>query len=214
MSKNWSPKDLRGTKHLLAEHRAIKEARIAKNAASGNPCLLPVVVEFETPDDRVGLSVGLEGKDYTVAGEEPGQVAVHGSDYDVEDVESFAPRQDFLKPMDATGGWGKHDPLGFDAESRLVDKMTDAVKAWAGMTSPPPKAADPTVEALVNTYLDNGGEVHTCGAYQTTPDSKIKFKFSSPAWAGGTGIPVELRKKKQLCRVRPKTGSKYWSNAI
>ena len=46
MSKNWSPKDLRGTKHLLAEHRAIKEARIAKNAASDNPCLLPVVLNL------------------------------------------------------------------------------------------------------------------------------------------------------------------------
>ena len=33
MSKNWSPNDLRGTKHLLAEHRAIERARIAKNVA-------------------------------------------------------------------------------------------------------------------------------------------------------------------------------------
>ena len=39
MSKNWSTKDLLGTKHLLDEHRAIKEARIAKNAAAG--CWLP-----------------------------------------------------------------------------------------------------------------------------------------------------------------------------
>jgi hypothetical protein len=154
MSKNWSPKDLLSTKHLLDEHRAIKEARIAKNAASDNPCP-PVVYEFETPDDRFELSVGIEGKDYAAVGEEPGQVTVRGSDYDVEDVESFAPRQDFLKPMDATGGWGKHDPLGFDKEADLVGQMTDAVKAWAGMTSPPPKAEDPTVEALVNAYLDN-----------------------------------------------------------
>ena len=118
--------------------------------------------------------------------------------------------------MDATGGWGKHDPLGFDKEADLVGQMTDAVKAWAGMTSPPPKAEDPTVEALVNAYLDNGGEVHTCKAYQSTPESKIKFK-SSPyvrAWEGENGIPPELRNKNKRFRVEPKTGSKYWSNAI
>ena len=93
--------------------------------------------------------------------------------------------------------------------------MTDAVKAWAGVTTPPPKAADPTVEILVKTYLANGGEVHTRDAYQTTPHCKIRFKVAfHPAWAGGTGIPPELRKKKKLFRVMLKTGSKHWSNTV
>ncbi len=34
MSKNWSPKDLCDTKHLLDEWRSIEEARIAKNRAA------------------------------------------------------------------------------------------------------------------------------------------------------------------------------------
>jgi hypothetical protein len=91
--------------------------------------------------------------------------------------------------------------------------MTAAVKAWAGMTGPPPKAPDPTVEVLVKAYWANGGKVHTCAEYQTTPRSKIRFKLTfHPAWAGGTGIPPELRNK--WFRVRPKTGSKQWSNTV
>jgi hypothetical protein len=39
LSKSWSPKDLRSTKHLLDEHHSIQKARIAKNAAAG--CWLP-----------------------------------------------------------------------------------------------------------------------------------------------------------------------------
>ena len=93
--------------------------------------------------------------------------------------------------------------------------MADAREAWAGMTITPPKAADPTVEALVNSYLKNGGEVHTRDAYQTTPQAKIRFKLSfHPEWAGGTGIPPELRNNKKLFRVKPKTCSKQWSNTV
>ena len=70
--------------------------------------------------------------------------------------------------------------------------MADAVKAWAGMITPPPTAVDPTVEIMVQSYLDNGGDVHTFGAYRTTPAKKIKINQSSihaSAWAGGTKIP-------------------------
>ena len=89
--------------------------------------------------------------------------------------------------------------------------MDDAVKAWAGMTTPPPRAADHTVETLVQTYLASGGEVHTFGWLQTTPEAKIKFKFRHrPEWAGGTGIPPEMRRTKKLFRARPQIGSKLW----
>jgi hypothetical protein len=58
---------------------------------------------------------------------------------------------------------------------------------------------------LVQAYLANGGKVNPRAAYQTTPLSKIRFKFTShPAWAGGTGIPPELRKRDKLFRVGPK----------
>jgi hypothetical protein len=100
--------------------------------------------------------------------------------------------------------------LGLDAKSDLVEKMVDAVKAWAGMTTPPPRAADPTVEALVLSYLANGGEVHTFGKYHTTPSSKIRFKNSlHPEWSGGTGIPPELRNKKRLFRRGPRLAQNF-----
>ena len=245
---NWSPKDLRGTKHLLAEHRAIKEVRIARNATAGE--FWPVYKagwtygrdrDFQIrcmgdkvmPGERLQLNpyrlaldefeygprghcpYGLHAKDYSDASEGPGRVTVKGSNYDLEETDCFAPRQEFLKAMDATGGWGKHDTLGFDTKSDLVEAMTDAVKAWAGMITPPPKAADPTVEALVQSYLARGGEVHTYDAYRTTPNSEIRFKPNAGSeWAGGTGIPPELRSRKKLFRVKPKTGSKQWSNTV
>ena len=37
MTKNWSPADLRGTKHLLADGRAIEEERIANNLGFWEP---------------------------------------------------------------------------------------------------------------------------------------------------------------------------------
>jgi hypothetical protein len=248
LSKNWSPKDLSGTKHLLDEHRAIEEARIAKNAAAG--CWLPykpgwtygavrdweifgrcdkvrdnerpklnpyrlALDEFEIPDDRSCLP-GPLAKDYSDASEGPGRVLVRGSNYDVEEPESFTPRDAYRKhgEIDRPAEADQESTLGLDTESDLVGAMTDAVKAWAGMTTPPPKASDPTVEALVQSYLANGGEVHTRDAYQTTPKSKIRFKpHAGPEWAGGTGIPRELGNKGRWFSVRPKTGSKQWSNA-
>jgi len=84
----------------------------------------------------------------------------------------------------------EENSLGFDRQADLVEKMTAAVEAWAGLTTPPPKAADPSVEILIKAYLANGGKVHTYAAYQTTPLPKILH----PAWAGGTGIPPELTK--------------------
>jgi hypothetical protein len=136
-------------------------------------------------------------------------------DYDIEETEVFAPSGEH-KLKDIRGNWGKGDTLGFDAESNLAGEMEAALKAWAGMVTPPPKAADPTVETLVLSYLTNGGEVHTFDAYRTTPATKIKINRASRhahAWAGGTGIPREMRQKKRRFGVRPKTGSKMWSNA-
>jgi hypothetical protein len=95
--------------------------------------------------------------------------------------------------------------------------MEAALKAWAGMTTPPPKSVDPTVETLVEAYLANGGQVHTVDAYRTTPEKKIKINRASihaHAWAGGTGIPRETRQTKRRCGVRPQTGSKLWSNTV
>jgi hypothetical protein len=272
LSKNWRPKDLRGTKHLLDEHRAIERARIAKNVADSwcppyepgwrfsadwvfdvqycallgdtlqqiaaaldktelaviralneTPKLNPyrlALDEFEIPDDRWWGRGSSGGKDYREASEGPGRVTVCGSNYDVEEEEDFSPYDAIVRYKNDDGGWkckrrataDEEDTLGLYTESDLVEKMADAVKAWAGMTAPP-KAADPTVEILIKTYLANGGEVHTRDAYQTTPRSKIRFKLRlHPAWAGGTGIPPELRNKKRLFRVRPKTGSKQCSN--
>ena len=170
----------------------------------------------------IGGLPGPHAKDYSDASEGTGQVTVCGSNYDIEELEAFSPYDATTRYRNPDGGWkckrrataDEENTLGLDTESDLVGKMTDAVKAWAGMTTPPPKAADPTVEALVQSYLANGGEVHTRDAYQTTPSSKIRFKFFHSAWAGGTGIPPELRNKKKLFRVRPKTGSKQWSNTV
>jgi hypothetical protein len=255
LTKNWSPKDLLSTKHLLKERDIIEAKRVARNATAGS--WLPykagwtfgpvrdyeiwtlgdkvrdrdsttlnrywlAVDEFETPDDRYYLP-GPPAKDYSDASEGAGQVTVRGSNYDIEEAEVFSPYDASVRYRNHDGGWkckrrataDEEDCLGLDTESDLVEKMTDAVKAWAGMTTPPPKAADPTVEALIQTYLANGGEVHTHIAYQTTPKSRIKFKVSfCPAWAGGTGIPPEMRNKKKLFRVRPQTGSKLWSNTV
>jgi hypothetical protein len=224
---------------LLAERRAAEDARIAENAAADcwppykpgwtfterqNPELNPyrlALDEFETPDDRWGLP-GPAAKDYTKASEGPSRVVVRGSNYDVEEPEVFSPDDATLKYKNPEGGWkckrrataDEEHTLGFDTESDLTEKMADAVKAWAGMATPPPKAADPTVENLVLSYLANGGKVHTFDEYQTTPARKIKFKLSfHPEWAGGTGIPPELRSRKKLYRARPKTGSKLWSTA-
>jgi hypothetical protein len=240
LSKNWSPRDLRGTEHLLAEHRTIEDARIAKNAAAGsrlpykpgwtfvagrqNPELKPyrlAIDEFETPDDR--WSPGPAAKDYCVASEGAGQVTVRGSNYDIKEAEVFSPHDATIKRNNPEGGWkckrrstaDEENTLGFDTEADLVGAMTDAVKAWAGMTTPPPKAADPTIETLVKSYLANGGRVDDCDAYRTTPAKKIKINKSSPyasAWAGGTGIPREMRQHKRRFGVRPQTGSKMWSN--
>jgi hypothetical protein len=104
MTKNWKPADLCGTRHLLAERRALEEARIAESVAaaarwtpyqpgwafinsSERPTLIPyrlALDEFETPDDRHYLP-GPAAKDYSVASEGTGQVKVLGSNYDVED---------------------------------------------------------------------------------------------------------------------------------
>jgi hypothetical protein len=111
---------------------------------------------------------------------------------------------------------GRGVTLDLDAESHFAAGMADAVKAWAGMATPPPKAADPTVETLVQSYLASGGKVDYRDAYRTTPTKKIKLKASSPytsAWAGGTGIPREMRPpKRRRFGVRPQIGSKMWSN--
>jgi hypothetical protein len=255
LSKNWRPKDLRGTKHLLDEHRAIGEIRIAKNATAGS--WLPykpgwtygpardyeiwalgdkvrdsdrttlnrywlAVDEFETPDDRYCLP-GPPAKDYSDASEGTGQVTVRGWNYDIEGEEVLSPYDATVMHRGPDEGWkckrrataDEENTLGLDAESDQVEKMTDAVEAWAGMITPPPKAADPTVKALIESYLKDGGAVHICEAYRTTPDSKIKFKCSSPpAWAGGTGIPPEMRRRDKLFRVKPQTGSKLWSNTV
>jgi hypothetical protein len=89
--------------------------------------------------------------------------------------------------------------------------MTAAVKAWAGMTTPPPKTADPTVEVLIHGYLAGGGDVRSLDAYRTTPVSKVKVR-PGHTWAAVTGIPPELRGTKKLFRARPKSGSKLWAN--
>ena len=201
MSKNWSPSDLRGIKHLLHEARAIEEARIARNVADSwcppykpgwrfsedwvsyvqycawlseslrtlgppipglvevtlrqladalgktelavcrafneNPKLNPyrlALDEFETPEDR--WSPGPSAKDYSDASEGPGRVTVCGSNYDVEEAEDFSPRDAHRKYGDIdwkAAGADDESTLGFDFKSDLVEKMTDAVKAWAGM---------------------------------------------------------------------------------
>jgi hypothetical protein len=174
--------------------------------------------EFETPDDRWVYNPWPGAKDYRDASEGPGRVTVCGSNYDVEEVEAFSPYDAAITCENNDGDLDfrsatadEEDTLGFDTGSDLIEVMTDAVKAWAGMTGAPPKAADPAVEVLIQRYLANGGQIHTRRAYQTTPKSKIRFKLGShPAWAGGTGIPPELRKL--FFGVRPKTGSKQWSN--
>ena len=170
--------------------------------------------EFETPDDR--CSPGPSAKDYSDAGEGPGRVTVCGSNYDIEEAEVFSPLDAYRKRGEIDRKSARADQgntLGLDKELDLVGKMTDAVKAWAGMTTPLPKAADPTVEALVLAYLTNGGEVHTRDAYQTTPLSKIGFKPGCHPWAVVvTGIPPELRNRKKRFRVMPKT--KQWSTAL
>jgi hypothetical protein len=160
----------------------------------------------------------VKAKDYSVAGEGTGQVKALGSNYDVEDdPETFEQSDDPLKHKDVRAQWWKGETLGLDAESDLTREMANAVKAWAGMATPPPKAADPTVETLVQSYQANGGQVDYRDAYRTTPTRKIKLKSSSPytsAWAGGTGIPREMRQHKRRFGVRPKTGSKLWSNTV
>jgi len=237
MTKNWKPEDLRGTRHLLAERRSLEEARIADNIAvaarwipykpgwafinsSTRPTLIPyhlAIDEFETPDDRWLNSPTVKAKDYSVAGEGTGQVNALGSNYDVEDPETFEPSYEPLNHKDIRAKWGKGDTLNLDAESDFAGGMADAVKAWAGMATHPPKAADPTVATLVQSYLANGGKVDYRDAYRTTPTKKIKLKASSPytsAWAGGTGIPREMRQHKRRFGVRPQTSSKLWSNTV
>jgi hypothetical protein len=177
------------------------------------------VDEFETPDDRWLYSPTVKAKDYGAAGEGTGQVKVLGSDYDIEEPEVFEPYGEMVPVAQGSAARralaDEEETLGLDAESNLAEKMTHAIKAWAGMTTPPPKAADPSVEDLVQSYLANGGEVHPFGAYRTTPEKEIKINKSSPyasAWAGGTGIPREMRHTKRRFGVRPKTGSKMWGN--
>jgi hypothetical protein len=194
-------------------------------ALNENPKLNPyrlALDEFEIPDDRWWGRWPSGAKDYSDTSEGTGQVTVCGSNYDIEESEVFSPYDATTRYRNPDGGWkckrrataDEENSLGLDTESDLVGAMTDAVKAWAGMTTPPPKASDPTVEALVQSYLANGGEVHTRDAYQTTPKSKIRFKpHAGPEWAGGTGIPRELGNKSRWFSVRPKTGSKQWSNA-
>ena len=174
-------------------------------------------VEFVATARRVAqASLAPQAKDYSDASEGTGRVSVCGSNYDSEEAEFFTPRDTYLNHGEIdrkSAGADDEATLGLDTESDLVGSMADAVKAWAGTITPPPKAADPTVEALVLAYLANGGEVHTFEAYRTTPEAKIKFKSSfHPEWAGGTGIPPELRSRKKLFRVKPKTGPKQWSN--
>jgi hypothetical protein len=242
LSKNWAPEDLRGTKHLLDEHRAIEEARIAKNLASWEPGkykagwtfskfrrdklprLNPYYLaldEFETPDRPLGVPGSPKAKDYSDASEGggTGRVPLRGSSYDHDEPEDFAPRAAMTAYKDCDGDEDKRlatadeeSTLGFDRKPSLSDVMADAFKEWAGITGPPPKAVDPTVAALVESYLANGGEVHTFHAYQTTQKAKIRLtSILHPAWAGGNGIPPELRKFKNRFRAMPQTGSKLWS---
>jgi hypothetical protein len=114
MTKNWKPADLRGTRHLLAERRALEEARIADNRAAAarwtqlkpsytRPYRL-AVDEFETPNDR--WSPGPAAKDYSVASEGVGQVTARGSDYDIEEPEVFASSGEH-KLQDIRGNWGR-----------------------------------------------------------------------------------------------------------
>ena len=126
LSKEWSPKDLRGTKHLLDEQRSIQEARIAKNAASGNwepykpgwsfaefrDLEIPklnryrlALDEFEISDDRSWDRGSSGGKDYSDASEETGQVTVCGSNYDIEEAEVFSPYDATIKANSPEGGW-------------------------------------------------------------------------------------------------------------
>jgi hypothetical protein len=287
-SRNWSPKDLCGTQHLLAEFHAAEESRIADNlmTAAGHaqyeyrpgwsfsdfrdsemkirhpewngvttPTLYPhhlALTEFKWPDDRPrkrfkvelatredfdrvlkeeGIAIddfpldrfleeasratsprSVKAKDYGDASEGPGRVTARSSDYDIEEPESFAPRGGVLRPMDATGGWGKHDPLGFDTvRGSIVTEMRASLKEWAGMTTPPPKTADPSVEALISAYLAKGGKVHSCDDYRTTSIKKVKVK-KHHTWST-ISLPREIRATKRRCGVRPKTGSKQWSNA-
>ena len=131
--------------------------------------------EFEIRDDR--WSPGPPAKDYSDASEGPGRVTVCGSNYDVEESEVLTPLDAYCKHGEIDRKSAEADQentLGLDTKSDLVGAMTDAFKAWAGMMGPPPKAADPTAEAMVQAYLANGGEVHPCDAYQTTPRSKIR----------------------------------------
>jgi hypothetical protein len=220
---------------LLAKRRAIEAERMSRNVAAAEAWKHDkcgwvsvddgdgyrhlwqhrlAVDEFESPDDRWGLPLP-EAKDYSDASEGTGQVKVCGSNYDVEEIETFEPLGEH-KLKDIRGNWGRGDTLGFDDDLDLSGKMTGALKAWAGMTTPPPKAADPTVETLVESYMAAGGTVHTCGTYRTTPKAKIKFKSKSPhasSWAGGSGIPREMRRTNKLFSVRPRTSSKPWSLA-
>ena len=101
--------------------------------------------------DTLARGVGPQAKDYSDANEGPGRVTVKGSDYDIEDAEVFSPYDASVRYRNPDGGWkckrrstaDEEDCLGLDTGSDLVEKMTDAVKAWAGMTTPPPKAAAP-----------------------------------------------------------------------
>jgi hypothetical protein len=161
--------------------------------------------------ERIDPPQPIKAQSYLDSTEGPGRVRALALDYEASEPESFAPRGEFLAPMDATGGWGKYDPLGFDAKADLVGKMDAAVKAWAGMTTPPPRAADVTVAVLVEDYLASGGKVQTRAAYRTTPVSKVRVKPGS-TWTAISGIPRELRATKKRFGVRPKSGSKAWSN--
>jgi hypothetical protein len=120
---------------LLAERRALEEARIADNIAaaagwtpyepgwafinsSTRPTLIPyrlALDEFETPDDRHYLP-GPAAKDYSVASEGTGQVTVRGSNYDIEEPEVFS-------PYDETVKYGCKRRATADEEDTLVDRI-------------------------------------------------------------------------------------------
>ena len=115
------------------------------------------------------------------------QVTICGSNYDLTEPESFSPYHAILRFNKPEGGWShkrlafahEENTLGLDTKSDLVGKMTEAFEAWACMTTPPPKAADPTVKALVQSYLDNGGQINTFDAYRTTPDFEDQVQVQS-----------------------------------
>ena len=155
--------------------------------------------EFETPNDR--WSPGPAAKDYSVASEGGGQVTARGSDYDIEEPEVFAPSGEH-KLKDIRGHWGG-DTLGFDAETNLAGEMGGRTQGVGRHDNASAQVGRSDRRDIGRGNLANGGQVHTVDAYRTTPAKSIKINKSSPyasAWAGGTGIPREMRQSQTAMR--------------